>query len=131
MKYGMFGLLTGGLVAALFAVSGPAVAADSASAEIDKRAEDPNQWPAPGRDNKLTRHSTLSDINKDTVKNLNFIWSQSMNSLRGQEGQPVVVDADGTPMMFFVSGCRAWRCVTSCRLSTCRIRTTRSRFGTT
>ena len=105
MKFRNFSVLAGGLVAALLILSGPATAADSASAEIDKRAEDPNQWPAPGRDNKLTRHSKLSDINTKNVGKLEMIWSQSMNSLRGQEGQPVVVDADGTPMMFFVSGC--------------------------
>ncbi|GFO82060.1 PQQ-dependent dehydrogenase, methanol/ethanol family [Methyloceanibacter sp.] len=102
MKYGVLGL---GIAAALLLAPAPATA-KSASAEIDKRVEDPNQWPAPGRDNQLTRHSTLSDINKDTVGKLQMIWAQSMNSLRGQEGQPVVVKLDnGTPMMYFVSGC--------------------------
>ena len=106
MRYRNFGLLAAGLAAVLLMAPSPVKAADeSASAEIDKRAQDPNQWPAPGRDNKLTRFSPLKDINTDNVKKLEFIWSQSMNSLRGQEGQPVVVDADGTPMMFFVSGC--------------------------
>ena len=105
MRLCRLSLLAGGLLAALLTMSGPVVAADSASAEIDKRAQDPNQWPAPGRDNRLTRYSPLKDINTENVNNLQFIWSQSMNSLRGQEGQPVVVDADGTPMMYFVSGC--------------------------
>jgi glucose dehydrogenase len=68
--------LVGGLFAALLLTQGPAIAADTASAEIDKRAEDPNQWPAPGRDNKLTRFSPLKDINTDNVKNLEFIWAQ-------------------------------------------------------
>jgi glucose dehydrogenase len=105
MRYRNFGLLAAGLAAVLLMAPSPVKAADTASAEIDKRARDPNQWPAPGRDNKLTRFSPLKDINTDNVKKLEMIWSQSMNSLRGQEGQPVVVDAEGTPMMFFVSGC--------------------------
>jgi len=97
-------VLTGGVFAAVLMLSGPAMA-ESASAGIDKRAENPNWWPAPGRDNKLTRHSKLADINTGNIGKLEMIWSQSMNSLRGQEGQPVVVEVDGTPMMFFVSGC--------------------------
>ncbi len=87
-------------------LSGPVMADKSASAEIDKRAQDPNQWPAPGRDNLLTRFSPLKDINTGNVNKLEMIWSQSMNSLRGQEGQPIVIDdVGGKPMMFFVSGC--------------------------
>ena len=106
MRYGRFGLLVGGLFAALLVTSMPAMADETASAEIDKRAQDPNQWPAPGRDNLLTRFSPLKDINTGNVKKLEMIWSQSMNSLRGQEGQPIVIsDVGGKPMMFFVSGC--------------------------
>ena len=106
MRYGRFSLLVGGLFAALLVTSMPAMAADSASSEIDKRAQDPNQWPAPGRDNLLTRYSPLTDINTKNVGKLEMIWSQSMNSLRGQEGQPIVIsDVGGKPMMYFVSGC--------------------------
>lgn len=76
-----------------------------ANAEIEKRAENPNLWPAPGRDNQLTRHSQLGDINTKNVGNMHYIWSQSTGALRGHEGQPVVVEVDGKPMMFFSS---AW-----------------------
>jgi lanthanide-dependent methanol dehydrogenase len=106
MKYRNFGLLAAGLAAVLLMAPSPVKAADSASAEIDKRAQDPNQWPAPGRNNQLTRYSPLKDINTENVKKLEMIWSQSMNSLRGQEGQPIVIsDVGGKPMMYFVSGC--------------------------
>src|SRR4249920_2196522 len=92
MKYRNFGLLAAGLAAVLLMAPSPVKAADeSASAEIDKRAQDPNQWPAPGRNNQLTRYSPLKDINTGNVKKLEMIWSQSMNSLRGQEGQPIVI----------------------------------------
>jgi PQQ-dependent dehydrogenase (methanol/ethanol family) len=79
--------------------------AQSASAEIDTRAKNENLWPAPGRDNQLTRHSTLKDINTENVKKLSFAWSQSTGALRGHEGQPVVVEHNGKPMMYFSSGC--------------------------
>ncbi|MGD9935668.1 MAG: PQQ-binding-like beta-propeller repeat protein, partial [Dehalococcoidia bacterium] len=93
-----------GLIALSIGFSGSAFAA-SASAEIDERAKNENLWPAPGRDNKLTRHSTLKDINTETIGKLQFAWSQSTGALRGHEGQPVVVEHNGKPMMYFSSGC--------------------------
>jgi glucose dehydrogenase len=65
----------------------PVIADESASAEIDKRAQDPNQWPAPGRDNLLTRFSPLKDINTGNVKKLEMIWSQSSLEFRPQAGR--------------------------------------------
>lgn len=96
--------VAGGVAALLLGMSSVGTPA-FANAEIEERAKNENLWPAPGRDNKLTRHSTLSDINKDNVSKLNHIWSQSMGALRGQEGQPVVVEHNGKPMMYFSSGC--------------------------
>jgi lanthanide-dependent methanol dehydrogenase len=90
-----------GVMAALLGMSGPVLA----NAEIEKNAQNENLWPAPGRDNKLTRHSTLKDINTDNVKKLEFVWSQSTGALRGHEGQPVVVEHNGKTMMYFSSGC--------------------------
>ncbi|MDX2289164.1 MAG: PQQ-dependent dehydrogenase, methanol/ethanol family [Hyphomicrobiaceae bacterium] len=90
----------GALAMALF-LPAPSIAND----EVEKRTADANQWPAPGRDNALTRHSPLADINVENVKKLQMSWSQSSGALRGHEGQPVVVDVDGKPMMYFVSGC--------------------------
>ena len=34
-----------------------------------------------------------------------MVWSQSSGALRGHEGQPLVVEVDGKPMMYLVS---AW-----------------------
>ena len=97
-------LFTGGLMAVMLGFSGAAMA-QTASAEIDKRAENPDLWPAPGRDNKLTRHSNLADINAGNVGKLQMIWEQSTGALRGHEGQPVVVEHNGKMMMYFSSGC--------------------------
>ena len=96
------GLLAGGLMLAMLGMSAPAFAND----EVDKRAADPNQWAAPGRDNHLTRHSPLKDINTENVGKLQMVWSQSTGALRGHEGQPLFIeDVGGKPMLFFVSGC--------------------------
>jgi PQQ-dependent dehydrogenase (methanol/ethanol family) len=75
------------------------------SEEIAASAKNADLWPAPGRDLSLTRHSPLNDINTGNVSGLNMIWSQSTGTLRGHEGQPIVVTVDGKPMMYFVS---AW-----------------------
>lgn len=76
-----------------------------ANDEILKREADPNLWASPGGNYELQRYSRLKDINKDNIGKLQMVWSQSTGALRGHEGQPVVVDIDGKPMMFFVS---AW-----------------------
>lgn len=97
------GLALACATAALAMMCGSAVA-DSTS-EIVQRSKDPNQWPTPGGDYSLTRHSTLKDINTGNVKNLQMIWSQSSGTLRGHEGQPLVIeDVGGKPMMFMESG---------------------------
>lgn len=94
--------LAGGILGVLTGLCGPAFAED----EITKLAQDPSDWPSTGRDNALTRHSPLADINTKNISKLQMIWSQSTGALRGHEGQPVVVsDVGGKPMMFFVSGC--------------------------
>jgi len=75
-----------------------------ANPETIERQKDPNQWPAPGRDLSMTRHSPLNDISTDNVGKLQMIWSQSSGTLRGHEGQPVVVTEGGKAMMYLISG---------------------------
>ena len=84
---------------ALTAISGATVAD-----EVADRAKDPNQWAAPGGDQANTRHSNLKDITTANVGKLQMIWSQSSGTLRGHEGQPLVVTVDGKPMMYMESG---------------------------
>ncbi|MFA5950899.1 MAG: PQQ-dependent dehydrogenase, methanol/ethanol family [Hyphomicrobium sp.] len=91
-----------GVLAVLAGFASPALA----NSEVEKRAANPNEWGAPARDNKGTRHSALADINVGNAAKLQMVWSQSTGALRGHEGQPVVIeDVGGKPMMFFVSGC--------------------------
>jgi PQQ-dependent dehydrogenase (methanol/ethanol family) len=94
------------LLAGSFAVAILASAASGfANEEIEKNAKNPNLWPAPGRDNQLTRHSALNDITAANVGKLHMSWEQSTGALRGHEGQPVVVEHNGKTMMYFSSGC--------------------------
>ena len=104
MNYLKCSLVTGALIALMVGVSGPALA--GSDAEQLARMADPDQWPAPGRDFALTRHSALKDINTGNIGKLNMIWAQSHSALRGHEGQPLVIkDVGGKNVLFMVSGC--------------------------
>ncbi len=72
--------------------------------EVTDRSKDPNLWAAPGGDQALTRHSALKSINASNVSHLQMVWSQSSGTLRGHEGQPLVVVVNGKPMMYMESG---------------------------
>ncbi len=65
----MRSLLAGGLIALFTGYAVPALA----NSEVEKRAANPDTWGAPGRDNKLTRHSPLNDINS-RQRLRNFRW---------------------------------------------------------
>jgi len=66
---------------------------------LEQMAQDPNQWVMPGGDYSATRHSKLNQINVDNVKHLQVAWTMSTGTLRGHEGQPLVVG----DMMYFES----------------------------
>src|SRR5678815_2355741 len=88
---------------ALATICGAAMA--SSDTELFQRFQDPNQWGAPAGNLSLTRYSTLKDINTSNVKGLQMQWSQSSGTLRGHEGQPLVIDdVGGKPMMYIESG---------------------------
>ena len=73
--------------------------------EIVQNSKNPDLWPGMGQNLGLQRHSDLKDLNKDNVGNLQLGWSQSSGTLRGHEGQPLVIeDVGGKPMMFMESG---------------------------
>ena len=89
--------------AALIATSSTSIA--GSDAEQFQRFKDPSQWGAPAGDLNQNRYSALKDINTGNVKNLQMIWAQSSGTLRGHEGQPLVIsDVGGKPMMFIESG---------------------------
>ena len=71
-------------VAAL--LSAPGIS--QANAEIESLSKDPTSWATWGGDYYGTRYSSLTQINKDTVKNLQPVWTFSTGALRGHEGGP-------------------------------------------
>ncbi len=62
-----------------------------ANAEVEALAKDTKNWATWGGDYYGTRYSTLTEINKDTAKNLQPVWTFSTGALRGHEGGPLVV----------------------------------------
>lgn len=62
------------------------------SASIKANAATSNDWPTIGLDYGETRFSKLNQINADNVKKLGLVWSYSLESSRGVEATPVVVD---------------------------------------
>ena len=52
----------------------------------------PGDWPAYGRDYNEQRHSLLTQINRDTVKNLQLAWDFDMFTTRGLESTPIIVN---------------------------------------
>jgi PQQ-dependent dehydrogenase (methanol/ethanol family) len=86
MRYLSFTLSTClGVVVALAAGS---VFADS---DLDKAAQNPNNWAKPGLNDSATRYSTLKQIDTGNVGKLQVAWTFSTGVLRGHEGAPLVI----------------------------------------
>lgn len=66
---------------------------------LEKAAQDPNQWVLPLGSYAGIRHSKLTQINAKNASKLRPAWTMSTGTLRGQEGQPLVVGN----MMYFES----------------------------
>lgn len=49
-------------------------------------------WPVHGGSDLEQRFSPLTQVNKETVEKLDLAWSVELNSRRGQESTPIVVD---------------------------------------
>ena len=62
------------------------------SAYIKANAATSNNWPTIGLDYAETRFSKLNQITADNVKSLGLVWSYNLESSRGVEATPVVVD---------------------------------------
>ena len=76
-----------GAAAALLASTGMSMANDS----VMSGTKNPNGWVIQTGDYANTRHSTLSQINRENVGDLQVAWSFSTGVLRGHEGSPLVV----------------------------------------
>ncbi len=75
------------------------VVAQQPANALDTMSQDPNQWVMPLGNYSGTRHSKLNQITAANVGRLQVAWTMSLGTLRGQEGQPLVVGN----MMYLVS----------------------------
>lgn len=83
--------------AAAFAQTDPAAQAAAAVQRVDgafirANAVKTPDWPTTGVDYAETRYSRLDQINAANVKDLGLAWSYNLESTRGVEATPVVVD---------------------------------------
>ncbi|NHN83440.1 PQQ-dependent dehydrogenase, methanol/ethanol family [Acetobacter musti] len=93
----LLGILAAGtfLAAALGQPSGPARAADpqGSTGEAIIHADDhPENWLTYGRTYSEQRYSPLDQINRENVGNLKLAWYYDLDTNRGQEGTPLIVD---------------------------------------
>ncbi|MEM6320766.1 MAG: PQQ-dependent dehydrogenase, methanol/ethanol family [Bacteroidota bacterium] len=61
-------------------------------AALVSAASNQGDWLTHGRSYQEDRYSSLTEINKETVKDLGLAWSLDLNVMRGIEATPVVVD---------------------------------------
>lgn len=73
--------------------------AANAAEPLETESQDANQWVLPLGSYSAIRHSKLNQINPGNVSRLKVAWMMSTGTLRGQEGQPLVIG----DMMYFES----------------------------
>src|SRR6187551_3844424 len=90
-----------GLPLAIVAITSSLVVGQQAAAggALDTMSQDANQWVMPLGNYAGMRHSKLNQINAQNVGRLQVAWTMSLGTLRGQEGQPLVIGN----MMYLVS----------------------------
>ncbi|MEO8881203.1 MAG: PQQ-dependent dehydrogenase, methanol/ethanol family, partial [Gemmatimonadaceae bacterium] len=73
-------------------VAGLAVGAASVNAQdLQTMSKNANQWVMTGRTYDLQRYSPLDQITTSNVKGLHVAWTMSTGTLRGHEGNPLVI----------------------------------------
>ncbi|QSA98636.1 methanol/ethanol family PQQ-dependent dehydrogenase [Methylococcus sp. EFPC2] len=80
------------LIAASVASLLAAPVVSQANAEVEKLIKEAANWATWGGDYAGTRYSTLTQINSQTAKSLQPVWTFSTGALRGHEGGPLVVN---------------------------------------
>jgi len=94
-------VVSGGLAAGLsvaVAVSASAQAARSGAWTLNAPE---GEWHMTGRDYSLQRFSPLKQITTSNVAELRPVWSFSTGTLRGHEGNPLVVGDRGAEFEYF------------------------------
>jgi quinohemoprotein ethanol dehydrogenase len=95
----VFGL--GALASLILSSVGASSASDSSIAAATKRVDgafieantrSSHDWPSYGLDYAETRYSRLDSVNADNARELGLVWSYNLESSRGVEATPLVVD---------------------------------------
>jgi lanthanide-dependent methanol dehydrogenase len=63
----------------------------AAQGDLTSMSQDTKQWVMTGRTYDLQRYSPLDQINRNNIKSLKVAWTMSTGTLRGHEGNPLVV----------------------------------------
>lgn len=98
MKITSLRVVTTGVILGLVSAGVALSNADDASfanidnASIAENRETGKDWPAHGFDDAGTRFSPLDQVNASNVQGLGLEWSYSLESTRGVEATPIVVD---------------------------------------
>ena len=69
-----------------------ASAADPTGKRIIAASQDPDNWLTHGRDYSETRNSPLTQITPENVSKLGMTWFHDLDTNRGQEATPLIVD---------------------------------------
>jgi len=78
------------LTSAVAAPAAPTARVDAA--RIQQVGSEPGAWPSHGRGYDEARHSPLTQIRPDNLQRLGLAWSMDLDTPRGQEATPLVVD---------------------------------------
>jgi quinohemoprotein ethanol dehydrogenase len=73
-------------------IAEPAAVADVDSARIRAADQEPGNWMTHGRTYSEQRYSPLDNINADNASDLGLAWYYDLDTDRGQEATPIVVD---------------------------------------
>jgi quinohemoprotein ethanol dehydrogenase len=92
MKSGVVPSLVGVLICALAPPAAAAGPADVDGGRIVNADHEPGNWLSHGRTYDEQRFSPLTQINADNVGKLGLAWYYDLNTRRGVEGTPIVVD---------------------------------------
>ncbi|HZO17919.1 MAG TPA: hypothetical protein VFB46_02955, partial [Gemmatimonadaceae bacterium] len=82
----------GGRQGAIDSVGGPAVTVRGARIAAP-RSGPAGEWEMPAGDYANSRYSELNEITAENAHNLKVSWAFSTGTLRGHEGQPLVIDS--------------------------------------
>ncbi|HEX9754189.1 MAG TPA: PQQ-dependent dehydrogenase, methanol/ethanol family [Gemmatimonadales bacterium] len=83
-----------GIAVVLASLPGPPLPAQARPARTtESRAAPPGDWPSPSRDPQGTRFSPLAELTPANIGGLRVLWTFSTGSLRGHEGNPLVIGA--------------------------------------